>query len=191
MGVDIHVRVCKYNPETNFFEELSLYRPRKEDEKYKYTYNEEKQDWVKEEISDPYIKISPYDERNYEMFEGMKEGGEDNGYGFFPITSISLPSLEPGLRKEIKECIETSGYYDFFEITLADINSYLASHPTVVDYESEDWENRRRGDPKPQKHNPIHGFFQRCYNYIELAERYGIDSDTPLSRYKVLFWFDR
>jgi hypothetical protein len=186
MSTDIHVRICKYDSKTNLYKELAIYRLREEDEKYEYSYDEEKNTWEKKEITNPYIKISPYDARNYEMFDGMKHGDETDGYGYFPCTSIALNSLEPSLRKDIEDKMNMKeSYYDFYETSFADVEAYLYKHPTVVDYNLE-WEE---GEIKPCKDNPIRDFYQKCLDYTYFAERFGIYAEQPFSQYKILFWF--
>ena len=182
MGRDIHIHLTKLNKETNLYEELTLYKPGEE-----YHYDEK----GNKIIDNPnFQKIPIYNGRNYEMFDGMKDGDETDGYGNFPWISIRLNSLEPNLKKEIEEKQGIQGYFDFYETTLADIKLYLNEHPTVVDYDAEDWEEREeKEDPKPQKINPIKFLYENIYSY-----KYFADSDwwedEPLSSYKVLFYFD-
>lgn len=183
MGKDIHVRLTKLNKETNLYEELALYKPGIE-----YHYDKE----GNKIIDNPnFQKIYIYDGRNYEMFDGMKEGDEIDGYGNFPWTSINLNSLEPKLKKEIEEKQNIQGYFDFYETTLADIKLYLYKHPTVVNYEAEEeeWEEQEKQNKKPRKINPIQHLFQNICDYGYFADNWnwGIE---PLSVYKVLFYFD-
>lgn len=184
MGVNIHVHICKYNVDDNFYHELSLYRLRGEGEKYDY-YDEEGNPIPAE---DKYKRISPYDGRDYEMFDGMRDGNKDNGYGYFPSCSIAFNSLEPIFREEIIKKKGTLGYYDFNEISFSDFVNYLHDYPTVVDYDSEVWEDWKTTDPKPQKENPLKNFFESCVNYADFAEKFGMIE--PYSRYKILYWFD-
>lgn len=183
MGVDIHIHICKYNPEDNFYHELSLYRPRDEDEKYNYD-----KEGNKILVKDKYIRISPYDARNSEMFDGMTHGDTENGYGCFPAYSIAFNSLEPNFREEIKKKTKILGFYNFNEISFADFKNYLNEHPTVVDYDSDEWETWKNTEPKPQKKNPLNDLFDYCVNYANFAEKYGMFA--PYSQYKILFWFD-
>ena len=184
MGVDIHVHICKYNPEDNFYHELSLYRLRGEDEKYDY-YDEGGNPIPAE---DRYKRISPYNGHNSEMFDGMRNGNKENGYGYFPAYSIPLNSLEPKLREEIKKKIETFGFYDFCEVSFSDFKNYLIEHPTVVDYDSDEWDTWESTKPQPKKENPLKYLFECCLTYTNFAERFGMSE--PYSRYKILFWFD-
>ena len=184
MGVDIHVHICKYNIYDNFYHELSLYRLRGEDEKYDY-YDEEGNPVP---AKDKYKRISPYDGRDYEMFEGMRGEDENNGYGYFPSYPIAFNSLEPNLREKVMKKKEDFGYYHFYEISFSDFVNYLHDHPTVVDYDSDEWENWKTTDPKPQKENPLKGLFISCVSYANFAERFGMNE--PYSRYKILYWFD-
>ena len=181
MGTDIHVRVAKYHPETNLFHELELFRKRKPDEKEYDWKTGEELPWT--EYKKVYIELG----RDYEMFDGMKHGDEQDGFGYFPWTSIAEASLEPSLKEEITKFKNTDGYFDFYEINLADMKNYLHSHPTVVDYESEEWDNWETGKPKPLKDNPIKRLMEIVRGYIFNTEDTLYDPD---SYYKIIFFFD-
>ena len=163
MGVDIHLKICKYDPADNLWHELKLYRKDK----------------------DEFKKVYLYEGRNSEMFAAMQNEEQDS-YGHFPFASIPLLSLDEELRAEIEEAKEYC--YGFAEVLLSDIEYYLKDHPTVVDYDG-DWEDWKRGDPKPEKTNPIKYLFDSCCAYGEFAEGWSFGID-PLSRYKLLYWFD-
>lgn len=154
MGVDIHLKLCKYDPMDNLWHELKLYR--KEKDEYKKAYF--------------------YEGRNSEMFGAMQNEEQDN-YGHFPYADIPLLSLDKELREEIEE--DKKYCYGFAEILLSDLKYYLKDHPTVVDYDEEGL----------MKTNPIKYLFDSCCSYAKFAEgwNFGID---PLSRYKLLYWFD-
>ena len=168
MGVDIHTHLCKYNQNDNLWHELKLYRKDMNDSG-----------------EDEYKKVPVYTGRDSEMFSAMLNEEKDN-YGHFPCANIPLLSLEEDLKKEIAE--STTYYYGFREILLSDMKYYLKDHPTVIDYD-EDWSSWKAGDSKPKKINPIKYLFDSCCSYGEFAEglSFGID---PLSRYKLLYWFD-
>ena len=185
MGVDIHVHICKYNADDNFYHELSLYRLRNKDEKYNYCDEEGNPVSVK----DKYERISPYNGRDYEMFEGMRGKNEYSGYGYFPSCSIALNSIEPTFREEIIEKKGNASYYNFQEISFSDFVNYLHDHPTVVDYDSDKWDDLETTDPRPQKENPLKGLFDSCLIYVNFAEKFGIMNE-PYSKYKILYWFD-
>lgn len=157
MGVDIHLKLCKYDPEDNLWHELKLYRKEKNE----------------------YKKVYLYAGRDSEMFSAMSNEEKDN-YGLFPCANIPLLSLDEELRKIVAEKGEYC--YGFREILLSDMKYYLKDHPTVVDYD-EDW-------AKPTKTNPIKYLFDSCCSYGEFAEGWSFGID-PLSRYKLLYWFDR
>lgn len=165
MGVDIHTYLCKYDQNDNLWHELKLYRKDKEKEKYK--------------------KVPVYTGRDSEMFSAMLNEEKDD-YGLFPCANIPVLSLDEELRKKVRE--EGKYCYGFREILLSDIKCYLKDHPIVTDYEK-DWSDWKPGDPKPKKINPIKYLFDSCCSYGEFAEglSFGID---PLSRYKLLYWFD-
>lgn len=168
MGADIHLYICKYNPEDNLFHELCLYH----------------------KIEGDYEKVPIYDGRDYEMFDGIGNKNDiDSGYGIFPHSNIALNSLDSQLRKIAEWNIYEIGVYGDGEVTLSDLFIYITNHPTVVDYDA-DWENWKVGDPKPQKTNPIKILYEKCIQYIEFAEKWGVMEDS-LSRYKILYWFDR
>ena len=134
MGVDIHVKVLKYNEKDNLYHELKLY--------------------IKEE--DEYNKVYIYNGRNREMFDGLTDRSYDEGYGYFPATNgVRLNSLEPTIRKEIEEAQEYC--YGFRETTLADMKNYLNEHPEVLDYDAH-WDEdtyAKSFEEKPHKTNPI------------------------------------
>lgn len=182
MGQDIHIRVAKYNEKTNLYDELVLYKPGKE---YHYDSNGNKI------IDNPdFQKVYIYNGvRDYEMFDGMKEGDENDGYGNFPWVPIKFNSLEPSFRDRIKLKTLIDGYYDFYEINLADMKNYLHAHPVVIDYDSELWSEYEKDKRfKPRKDNPIEGLYKEICNYISFADD---NWDwNPLSFYKVIFYFD-
>ena len=177
MGVDIHVIPCVYNCKTNLFEEVALYVPGES-----YHYDKEGNKIVD---NPDFKKVYIYNGRNTEMFDGMKHGNETDGYGVFPYAVISLNSLEPKLREKITEYSKIEGYYDFYEINLADMKNYLNDHPTVVDYDK-DWDENK---PAPRKENPIKGLFEEICAYLKFACEWDWEY-LPLSHFKILFFFD-
>ena len=183
MGRDIHVRIAKYDDNTNKYTEVCLYRLRNKYEKINYD-----NEGNKIEITDPYIRASCYSGRNSEMFEGMKDGDEADGYGDFPWYPVRLNSLEESFKEDIEKKMNTSGYYDFYEISLPEMALYLEKHPKVTDYDVSDreWDNYwdKKG-PKPEKTNPIKYLFENICSYIDLAEYF-----YSMGDYKVIFYFD-
>lgn len=175
MGKDIHIKIAKYNKETNLYEQIKLYR--------KVKPNETSYDSDENGFREVWIDVG----RDYEAWEGMKDGDESDGFGLFPWNSISLTSLEPCLAEEIKENMKIDGYFDFYEINLAEFKLYLNEHPTVVDYDAE-WKDLPYNSPKPQKENPIKTLFEAVVAYISVAD--WSYSWTPTSYYKVIFYFD-
>ena len=89
MGKDIHIRVAKYDTNTNLYKEIELFRKATNDE---IDYQEDINGFKK-----VYIDVG----RHSEMFEGMKDGDENDGYGHFPWTSINYASLEPSFAESI------------------------------------------------------------------------------------------
>lgn len=182
MGMDIHVRVAKYNVETNLYEELQLFRKRKPNEK-EYDYKTgEPLPW------NDFKEIHIWLGRDYEMFDGMRDGTKEDGYGYFPWTSINFASLESSFAEKIKKKMSCEGMFDFKEITLADMYNYLYNHPTVVDYNIEREEDWKPGNPEPQKENPIKYVMEEIKSFISIADE---DFDwMPWSYYKIIFYFD-
>ena len=181
MGMDIHVRLAVYNADTNYYNELVLYKP---GEDYYYDENGEKV------VTNPhYTRVTIYDGRDYEMFDGMKDGDSSDGYGIFPWVAVQLNSLDPLFRKEIKKEMDIEGCFDFYEINLADMENYLFKHPTVVDYDAEGWETWKAGDPKPQKTNPINHLYDCICQYAYFCNNWKWEI-VPMSQYKVIFYFD-
>lgn len=176
MGKDIHIRVAKYDTNTNLYKEIELFRKATNDE---IDYQEDINGFKK-----VYIDVG----RHSEMFEGMKDGDENDGYGHFPWTSINYASLEPSFAESIKEKVGIDGYYDFYEINLSDFKLYLKNHPTVTDYDTDWGEDWKYGDPTPKKENPLKYMLEQIESYISVADwEYGWN---PSSHYKVIFYFD-
>lgn len=161
MGRDIHVKIVKRNQETDKWEQIKLYR--KEKRKFKV--------------------ISVYPARNYELFDILNEN-EDENYNAYPLSLTNLPQ---NLKKEIEECKNTSGYYGFKEISLADLKLYLHKTPKVInwDCESDDPKN----DPNGWKDNPVKYFIERIEQYITFLDPYWYFTTSP-SNIKILYWFD-
>lgn len=186
MGRDIHLHLAKFDKETNLYKEICLYRKREKDEFYSY-YDEEGNE---HKITDPMKKVSIYDSRNYEMFDGLKCKDPDN-YGYFPAGYINYDSLDSELREVVEEKTKTTGYYDFAEVNLADMKIYVLEHPTVVDYDSYFWEKYEEGKcEKPVKKNPIKWLYEDIINYLNLADREFSWGLTNVSNYKLIFYFD-
>ena len=179
MGMDIHIRVTKYNEKTNLYEEIVLYKKGVE-----YHYDNE----GNKIIDNPEFERVRIDVgRDYEMFNGMKEGSDADDYGEFPYRLIVLNSLEPELRKEIEDYMKADGFFDFWELTLADMKNYLYENPLVTDYEA--WDENYDEKIKPLKTNPIQHVYDDIYNYIAIADSWEFKWNN-LSTYKVLIYFD-
>lgn len=174
MGVDINIRLLKYNENTNLYKEIALYRKSSSHEKYPNDYPE-------------MVKVPVYDGRDYEMFDGMKDGDEIDGYGIFPWCAMRLNSYEEDFRNEMieKQSNRNLGYFDFYEISLAEMRIYTLEHPQVVDLDAE---YNDKSDSKAYKPNPIVALFERIISYISFAEPWGMED--ALSDYKVIFYFD-
>lgn len=188
MGADIHVRVYKYNRSTNFYDEIKIYRKRKPGDRSFEKFDPETGETIpwKDDYRPVYIDVG----RDSEMFDGMKSGDEKDGYGNFPMTTLTLESFNPEARAKLEELKRTQGYYDFFEISLAEMKLYIMEHPFVADYDAE-WEDEDFKKPlkdAPHKNNPIASLFLDIYSYIYIAENCWMDD--PLSFYKVVFYWD-
>ena len=173
MGRDIHIRITKYNERDNLYHEIALYRePR--------CYDDD------EDIVNQYVKVCPYSGRDYEMFEGMAAGDEIDGYGIFPWSSIKFNSYEEAFRNEIFNKTQILGYYDFHEISLAEMKVYVLENPFVVDYDADESEFDDGG--RPMKINPISDLYDDIFTYIKFCE----DDDfmESLGYYKIVFYFD-
>lgn len=173
MGRDIHIRVTKYDENDNLYHEIALFRTPTQ---YEKKYNK----------SDELIKASPYSGRHSEMFDGMIHGDEIDGYGIFPWCGVKWNSYEENFRNEIKEKTDITGYYDFHEISLAEMKAYVLEHPFVVDYDAdeEEWDPKN----KPLKPNPIGELFKNIMQYVNFCEDLWITGS--LTDYKVVFYFD-
>lgn len=185
MGTNINIRITKYNEETNKYHEICLYRERADCEKRIYHV-----DGTTTDINDPYIRASIEVGRNDEMFDGMEDGNNPDGYGVFPWRPIRMNSLEDSLKEDIQKKKETTGYSDFHEIYLSEIAGYVETHPNVSDYDADDtdWELYEKGKrPKPEKTNPIKYLYNDICSYIKFADWLFWDN---LGDYKILFYFD-
>ena len=167
MGKDIHMKLLEYSPEENTYKELALYRKNKDNE---------------------FKKIRLFDGRNSNMFDTM--AGNDFCYDddSFPCTSIALSSLEPELRKEIEKEMEDPGCFDFKEICLSDMKIYIDKYPEIKDWDKAfDCEDIAS---IPMKKNPLKQLFEDILTYlyfIDASYRWGY---TPLSYYKIIYFFD-
>lgn len=168
MGMDIHVQLYRYNKEDNFYEKLALYRWDSKEGKHKEVYL--------------------FPGRDSEMFDGMKSGDEVDGYGYFPTHSVALNSFFEPDRKELEEVMGTQGYFDFWEVNLAEMALYCKEHPQVTDYDAP-WDDEKPGFVKPTKKNPICNLYEEICSYAQFANQWGWDFD-PLSYYKVVIYFD-
>ncbi len=142
MGVDIHVRIVKFDKENEKFKEIKTYH-RTKDGKFEMT--------------------DPYPGRNSELFDYLS-GREDENFPSYPLSCACLPKELISEIKNYKECV---GYYSFCEANLADIHLYLKNYPKVLDYDAE-WENNK----KVYKDNPVKAFIERIESYIDIADEW-------------------
>lgn len=183
MGTDMTVHILKYDRDNNLFYEVELFRRRKKHEMRKIDENGDAYT-----TTDPYTRVPVYCGRDSEMFDGMKNGDEIDGYGCFPLTQISMNSLEPEFRKKIEKLQETAGYFDFHEISLSEMKAYILQHPEVVDYDDIEGMFGEGFDKAPHKINPIKYLYEDIRTYINLADDfYGFEPD---SSFKIIIYFD-
>ena len=168
MGMDIHVNLYKYDEERNQFMKMTLYT---------WDYKEGK-----------HKEVYLFPGRDHSMFEGMKHGDETDGYGYFPTRAISLNSFFDPDRKELEEDMSAQGYFDFWEINLAEMALYCKEHPVVTDYDAY-WDDEDPNFVKPTKKNPICGLYEEICNYARFVDEWNWDFE-PLSSYKVVIYFD-
>ena len=128
------------------------------------------------EGKDGFERVSPYSYRDYELFDYLNRN-EDVDFSCIP-TPIELETLPATLKEKILKYENTSGYYGFYEINMADLRIYLLKNPMVKDYEDE--------NPNAIKENPLQDFFKTLLNYISFVEWWV----EKLSDYKVVYWFD-
>lgn len=179
MSTSMITRVCKYNEKDNLFHELALYRIRNKSwEQYEY---DEEGNSVK--AKDPYLRVSPFEGTNSEMFDGMKHGNNIDGYGSFPMHYLRFGSLESSFAADIQRDIK-GGCYDVNEINLAEFKNYCEKHPTVVDYDKENEE----GENPYRKKNPLVSLYENVCAYCSFVDDIDFDID-PISDYKVIFYF--
>ncbi len=179
MGKDIHIKICKYNIETNLFEKVSLFRLRGEYEQHDYDA-----EGKSIPVTSPYIEVPVYDGRDSELFEILSAVTLDDDFGYFPSAPISISSLAPDLAKEVREKEKTLGYFDFREINLADMYNYLKDNPTVPDWDN--WDEKE--DSCKPKENPVSDLFKDICEYIKFTDYFR--ELAILSRYKIIYWFD-
>lgn len=179
MSTTMITRVCKYDEKDNLFHELALYKIRNKSWE-QYEYDEEGHS-VK--AKDPYIKISLFEGTNSEMFDGMRHGTKEDGYGDFPMHYLRFGSLEPSFAADIQEAIK-KGCYDVNEINLAEFKLYCRTHRFVTDYDRED----AKGEYSYVKKNPLESLYEKVCAYCSLVDDIDFDID-PLSDYKVIFYF--
>ena len=150
MGVDICVHILKRNSNINKWEEIAIYRKEKND----------------------FNQIPPFDFRDYELFDTLREEGEEH-YKAYGIDKNILPEH---LKNEIDNADYCCG---FREINFAELKLYLEKYPKVID-----WNN---DITKVWKDNPVKFFAEKIEQYIIFSdENYDF---TPLSDYKILYWF--
>lgn len=161
MGRDIHVRIVQFNYKTNQYEEVVLYR---------------------KNLENKITPVSAYDARDYELFD-ILNGDEDN---YFPNKYIYMENLPDDLRKDIETYQGIEGYYNFYEINLADLKLYLYNHPKVRDY---DWEDEETFDKEGWKDNPVKNFIEHIKWYINIVDMWWFGSSLD-SDIRILYWFD-
>ena len=161
MGRDIHVRLVQFNHKTNQYEEVVLYRKNQQNK---------------------IVPVYAYDSRNYELFD-ILDGTDDN---YFPYTPVNTENLPSELKKEIEECQQTDGYYNFYETNLADVKIYLYDHSKVRDY---DWHDENTFEKEGWKDNPAKNFIECIERYIGIADVWWFGAQFD-SNIRIIYWFD-
>ena len=159
MGVDIHVKIA-YKDSEKGWKEVKL-----------YTKNDE----------DKFEEVDIFPGKNSEIFDIMS-GKEDE---YFPNTPIYKKDLPDSIVKEIEEAENTFGYFNFYEVNLADLKLYIKNHPTIPDYDAE-WKD----DKKVYKPNPIISVVEDVEAFMDFAEPFWV-FDGSYSCIRIIYWFDR
>lgn len=143
MGIDIHVYITKYNREKRAYDEIDLYAHD--------------------------CRVSPFDERNYELFDILSE---------VPSLPIDTKIIVYGEvlfdYRNATEPNREEGYYGygFRQINLADL---LYFYVTDYDYEEKDY---------------LGPFIEDIKNYIKIADRDSYQVESLPSLYNIIYWFD-
>ena len=142
MGVDIHVYITKYDREERIYNEIDLYANG--------------------------CRVSPFDDRNYELFDTLKE---------VPSLPIDTKIIVYGEvlfdYRNATEPNRDEGYYGygFCQVNLADL---LYFYMTDYDYEEKDY---------------LGPFIEDIKSYIRIADRESEVESLP-SLYNIIYWFD-
>ena len=164
MGMDITVKILKWNRDLNIWEQVKLYT---------------------KEGNEFYI-IDPYPFRNSELFSFLNDTTTNTLYQEeynVPTMPIQINTLPEDLKEEIfkkeKDC-----FFGFKEINLSDLKLYLSYAPKI-----KYWDDFSGKDV--YKDNPVKHFIEKIENYINLASFYKYKNlDFVPSDIKILFWFD-
>lgn len=116
-------------------------------------------------------EVSIFDRRNSDLFGILQNEGFETDMGTFPSTKIAYSSLEEEFKERVVKDQEYC--YGFNEVSLSDMKCYIKEHPIILE---------------PHRENPVKEFFEECVTYISFADEWF--DFTPLSRYKLLYWFD-
>lgn len=169
MGKDIHTKIYKYNINDNKWHELILFRQNNEEEM---------------------IPVDIYPYRNYYLFDILSNDHDDE-YGDFPNhISIHINSYADAEKEQIEKIMDTSGCYNFNEVSVLAMKYYLKNAPKVKDYDVE-WGEDENGTPIPAYcDNPVKDYFDAIMKFIEFASPRWILSDGDLEEYRVFYYFD-
>ena len=161
MGVDIHVKITKYNEKTGIWEQINLYQ---KDEKGNFS------------------SVSPYPFRNSELFGILSDEHDDH----FPIHTLTTwTNYDKETQEEFELAHEDFGYYGWGWFNLAEVDLYLQKHPKVRDWDYEEDDFEENG----WKNNPVKYFIDLITAYLDLADPYW-DWDGH-SNIRVILWYDR
>lgn len=151
MGTDIHTYIIK--KVANGWKDICLYRKTKTEEEFEV--------------------ISPYDQRNYQLFSILKESNSTSALDIGDMNDYPNRIID-----DIKYAVDWG--FSFSEINLADLKYEYIKHPPTDD-ETED------EDTAPAE--VLKNFIDCIEQYIYLAEDFP-ECKTHPSFYKIIYWFD-
>ena len=156
MGVDMWMRVAKLNTETGKYDPVWLYT---------------------KDADGNFQKVNVYNGRDYDLFDILQD---QDGKGF-PCHKVYTSLLSDELATEVQEYRNELGTYGFYEVNLADMQTYALRHPDIPDYESDDDEIKLRP-------TPIQKLIDNVLHYVELYDWLSF-WDNEYSEIKLIYWF--
>lgn len=151
MGIDIHTYIIR--KVANGWKDICLYR--------------------KAQTEGEFEIVSPYDQRNYELFDLLNHAISSSALDF-----DNIDNYPNRIVTECQEAVEEHWGYGFAEINLADLKYWYAKHPPVSDEEE---------DTTPSE--ALDDFIGCIEQYVSIAEDFP-ECETRPSLYKIIYWFD-